>query len=74
MTRTWPGQFPTYPKESNAQLTFHARRACAAMTEEGLDGLLLFRQESMYYLTGYDAFGFVFFQCVYLGAAGDMFC
>jgi len=33
-----------------------------------LDGLLMFRQESMYYLTGYDTFGFVFFQCLYLGA------
>lgn len=48
-------------------------RACAAMAEEGLDGLLMFRQESMYYLTGYDTFGFVFFQCLYLGADGDMF-
>jgi Xaa-Pro dipeptidase len=54
---------------------FAARRAlaCAAMAEDGLDGLLMFRQESMYYLTGYDTFGFVFFQCLYLGADGDMF-
>lgn len=43
------------------------------MVEEGLDGLLLFNQESMFYLTGYDTFGFVFFQCLYLGADGDMF-
>ncbi|MFW5853734.1 MAG: M24 family metallopeptidase [Thermodesulfobacteriota bacterium] len=35
-----------------------------------LDGLLMFRQESMYYLTGYDSFGYVFFQCLYLGADG----
>jgi len=34
------------------------------------DGLLMFRQESMYYLTGYDSFGYVFFQCLYLGADG----
>ena len=32
-------------------------RTCTAMASEGLDGLLLFRQESMYYLTGYDTFG-----------------
>ncbi len=47
-------------------------RACAAMMERGLDGLLMFRQESMYYLTGYDTFGYVFFQCLYLGADGAM--
>src|SRR5436309_15453046 len=51
---------------------FAARRAkaIAAMSEAGLDGLLMFRQESMYSLTGYDTFGYVFFQCLYLGADG----
>src|SRR5256885_16848661 len=50
------------------------RRAAAsrAMAERGLDGLLMFRQESMYYLTGYDTFGYVFFQCLYLGADGRL--
>jgi Xaa-Pro dipeptidase len=38
----------------------------------GLDGLLMFQQESMYYLTGYDTFGFCFFQCLYLGADGKL--
>jgi Xaa-Pro dipeptidase len=47
-------------------------RAIAAMEREGLDGLLMFRQESMYYLTGYDTFGYVFFQCLYLGADGRL--
>ncbi|MEQ8603077.1 MAG: Xaa-Pro peptidase family protein [Marivibrio sp.] len=47
--------------------------ACKAMAADGLDGLLIFRQESMYYLTGYDTFGFVYFQCLYLGADGEMF-
>jgi hypothetical protein len=32
----------------------------------------LFQQESMYYLTGYDTFGFCFFQCLYLWADGTM--
>ncbi len=44
--------------------------ALAAMAARGLDGLLMFRQESMYYLTGYDTFGYVFFQCLLLGADG----
>ena len=46
--------------------------AIAAMAKSGLDGLLIFRQESMYYLTGYDTFGYVFFQCLYLGADGRL--
>ena len=44
----------------------------AEMEKQGLDGLLMFQQESMYYLTGYDTFGFCFFQCLYLGADGKM--
>ena len=47
----------------------HGRRS-RALQKRGLDGLLMFRQESMYYLTGYDTFGYVFFQCLYLGADG----
>jgi len=48
------------------------RGAIAAMVEAKLDGLLTFRQESMYYLTGYDTFGYVYFQCLYLGADGAL--
>lgn len=58
---------------SEAELAGRRERACAAMQAEGLDGLLIFRQESMYWLTGYDTFGFVWFQCLYLGADGGMF-
>ncbi|MBM3568175.1 MAG: aminopeptidase P family protein [Alphaproteobacteria bacterium] len=47
-------------------------RVQAALTARGLDGLLIFRQESMYWLTGYDSFGYVFFQCLYLGADGRL--
>ena len=46
--------------------------AIAAMQKTNLDGLLMFQQESMYYLTGYDTFGFCFFQCLYLGADGKL--
>lgn len=53
---------------------FSARREATLrrMRDKGLDGLLMFRQESMYYLTGYDSFGYVFFQCLYLGRDGRM--
>ena len=33
-----------------------------------LDGMLLFSQESLYWLTGFDNFGFCFFQCLVVGA------
>ena len=42
------------------------------MSVKKLDGILLFRQESMFYLTGYDTFGYVFFQCLYLGIDGKL--
>ncbi|MBI1243998.1 MAG: M24 family metallopeptidase [Alphaproteobacteria bacterium] len=53
-----------------SELEARRARAVAAILARGLDGLLMFRQESMYYLTGYDTFGYVFFQCLYLGADG----
>ena len=43
----------------------HAARLAATRTElrdRGLDALLVFAQESHYYLTGFDTSGFVFFQ------------
>ena len=57
---------------STEELKSRRDRACAAMQQAELDGLLIFRQESMFYLTGYDTFGYVFFQCLYLGADGKM--
>lgn len=57
---------------SEAELAERRAAACRLMEQEGLDGLLMFRQESMYYLTGYDTFGYVFFQCLYLGADGRL--
>ncbi len=54
------------------ELAARRAKAVALMQKRGLDGLLMFRQESMYYLTGYDTFGYVFFQCLYLGADGRL--
>ena len=42
------------------------------LKKQGLDGLLMFRQESMYWLTGYDTFGYVYFQCLILTIKGDL--
>ena len=57
---------------SQDELKERQQATVKAMTAAGLDGLLIFRQESMYYLTGYDTFGYVFFQCLYLGADGKL--
>jgi len=54
------------------ELAERRRRACARMVAAGLDGLLLFRQESLYYLTGYDTSGYSLFQGMYLGADGQL--
>jgi Xaa-Pro dipeptidase len=56
---------------SEQELTGRRQRVAGDLRRRGLDGILLFRQESMYYLTGYDGFGYVFFQCLYLAADGE---
>ncbi|MDO9414788.1 M24 family metallopeptidase [Pararhizobium sp.] len=47
-------------------------RLTAKMREEKLDAMLLFAQESMYWLTGYDTFGYCFFQSLVVKADGSM--
>jgi Xaa-Pro dipeptidase len=53
---------------------FDARlqRLLAEMAVRKLDAVLLFAQESMYWLTGYDTFGYCFFQCLTVTAKGEM--
>ena len=47
-------------------------RLTARMAEQKLDAILLFAQESMYWLTGYDTFGYCFFQTLIVKADGSM--
>jgi len=42
------------------------------LKKQNLSALLMFRQESMYWLTGYDTFGYVYFQCLILTIKGDL--
>lgn len=53
---------------------FDARRdrLMIEMADRKLDAILLFAQESMYWLTGYDTFGFCFFQSLVVKADGSM--
>ena len=57
---------------SREEFAVRQSRACEKIAEAGLDGLLIFRQESMYYLTGYDTAGYSMFQAMYLGAYGAL--
>jgi Xaa-Pro dipeptidase len=45
-------------------------RTRVEMARRGLDALLLFAPESQYWLTGYDTFGYCFFQCLIV-SGGD---
>ncbi|HEX4767279.1 MAG TPA: Xaa-Pro peptidase family protein [Lichenihabitans sp.] len=55
---------------SAAEMEGRMARLREALAARRLDGILLFAQESMYWLTGYDTFGFCFFQCLYVGQDG----
>lgn len=63
---------PKHLHFTEAELADRRRRACEAMRARKLDALLMFRQESMFYLTGYDTFGYVYFQTIVLTADGRM--
>ncbi len=58
-----------FSKEEFAERQY---RTIEQLKNQQLDGLLMFRQESMYYLSGYDSFGYVFFQCLYLAPDGRL--
>lgn len=57
---------------NEAEYAGRMERLRQAMQEHSLDCMLLFAQESMYWLTGYDTFGFCFFQCLVVKRDGEM--
>ena len=57
---------------TEAELESRKNAVCHSLKSRNLDGLLMFRQESMYYLTGYDTFGYSMFQCLFLKADGTV--
>jgi Xaa-Pro dipeptidase len=57
---------------SREEFDARRRRVLEAMAARSIDALLLFKQESMYWLCGYDSFGYCFFQCLVLRADGEM--
>lgn len=57
---------------SEEEFAERRQRALQLMTREGLDGFLMTKQETLYYLTGFDTFGYVFFQAMYFHSDGSM--
>ena len=58
-----------FSKEEFANRKF---KVIQELKKQNLVALLMFRQESMYWLTGYDTFGYVYFQCLVLTVKGDL--
>ena len=57
---------------SNQEFSNRKNNTIKSMKDNNLDALLMFRQESMYWLTGYDTFGYVFFQTLILDQEGNL--
>ncbi len=57
---------------STSEFATRMDRLLDGMAARKLDCMLLFSQESMYWLTGYDTFGFCFFQCLVVKKDGEM--
>ena len=57
---------------SKEEFSSRKSKVVAELKNQNLDALLMFKQESMYWLTGYDTFGYVFFQSLVLTSRGDI--
>ena len=57
---------------SDQEFSNRKNNTIESMKKFGLDAILIFRQESMYWLTGYDTFGYVFFQTLVMDQKGNM--
>ena len=57
---------------TNKEFLDRKKKILESMKKQNLDALLMFRQESMYWLTGYDTFGYVFFQTLIMDQKGNI--
>ena len=57
---------------SDQEFSNRKNNTIESMKKFGLDAILIFRQESMYWLTGYDTFGYVFFQTLVMDQKGNI--
>ena len=63
-----PGSALPFPRKEHLERQKRLRRR---LREAAFDAILVFAQESHFWLTGYDTGGFVFFQCAVVTAEGD---
>lgn len=56
---------------SKSEYESREKKVINQLENNNLDALLIFRQESMFWLTGYDTFGYVFFQCLVITKEGN---
>ncbi len=64
-----PKPYIHFSREEFSDRLFRARER---MQDLGLDGLLLFKIEDMYWLTGYETDGFCIFGCMFIGTEGGL--
>jgi len=57
---------------SSQEFKIRKNKVLNKMNKANIDALLTFKQESMYWLTGYDTFGYVLFQCLVLDKSGNI--
>ena len=57
---------------SKEEFASRRKKVLTLMKDQKLDALLMFIQESMYWLTGYDTFGYVFFQTLILDKSDNL--
>lgn len=57
---------------SRKEYASRLKKLQSELKKRKLDAIMLFAQESMYWLTGYDTFGFYFFQCMIVPAKGEI--
>ncbi len=57
---------------SDREMTRRRELLAKTVREANVDAMLLFKQESMYWLTGYDTFGFSLFQCMIVDGQGNV--
>lgn len=54
------------------ELQQRREQTCLELERRGLHALLCFKQETDFYLTGFDTFGYCFFQCLVLTSEGQI--
>ncbi len=63
-----PGSVLPFSREEHLSRQDRLR---ARLREQGFDAMLVFAQESLFWLTGYDTGGYVYFQCAVVTADAD---